>query len=272
LLPAVFVLLVAIGMIAGYLEKWLWMRELNYTGIFWTLFSVRWIMFIAAFICFFLYLWINLREAVRVLTNPGATSSARRGMTLFRAGMANQFNIDFSPRLLNWGIVFGGAVVAWVAADALSSQWDTWLRFRYGGSFGVPDPLFGIDVGFYIFRLPFYQLLQTSVMLLTVVAIGAVSCIYGYIAVLRNRLTGGGIGRKAMSHLSILLFILVADWGFGFWLSHYELVYSTVGVVYGAGFTADHVTRIALWIMLALSVAGCALLALNVYRPYTGRC
>jgi uncharacterized membrane protein (UPF0182 family) len=51
LLPAVFVLLVAIGMIAGYLEKWLWMRELNYTGIFWTLFSVRWVMFIAAFIC-----------------------------------------------------------------------------------------------------------------------------------------------------------------------------------------------------------------------------
>jgi uncharacterized protein len=270
LLPAVFITLVAVGMVAGYLEKWLWMGELKYTGIFWTLFSIRWIMFITAFICFFLYLWINLRVAVRILTTSRAAGSTQRGMTLLRADMSSQFNIDVSPRLLNWSIVLGGAAVAWFAADAFSSQWDTWLRFRYGGSFGVSDPLFGVDVGFYIFSLPFYQLLQTSMMLLTVVAIGMASCVYGYIAVLRNRLTGGAvIGRRARSHLSILLLILVATWGFGFWLSHYQLVYSTVGVVYGAGFTADHVTRIALWIMLGLSVAGCALLALNVYRANT---
>ena len=268
LLPAAFILLVALGMVAGYLEKWLWMGELKYTGIFWTLFSIRWIMFITAFICFFLYLWINLRVAARILTAPRAAGSTQRGMTLLRANMSSQFNIDFSPRLLNWSIVLGGALVAWLGADAFSSQWDTWLRFRYGGSFGVSDPLFGVDVGFYVFSLPFYQLLQTSVMLLTAVAIGMVSCVYGYIAVLQNRPPGGGVlGRRAISHSSILLLILVADWGFGFWLSHYELVYSTMGVVYGAGFTADHVTRIALWIMLALSVAGCALLALNVYRP-----
>ena len=40
-----------------------------------------------------------------------------------------------------------------------------------------------------------------------------------------------------------------------------------MGVVYGAGFTADHVTRFALWIMVAVSVVACALLALNVFRP-----
>jgi len=48
---------------------------------------------------------------------------------------------------------------------------------------------------------------------------------------------------------------------------HYNLVYSTLGVVYGAGYTADHVTRIALWIMVAVSAAACALLVLNFFRP-----
>jgi uncharacterized membrane protein (UPF0182 family) len=55
---------------------------------------------------------------------------------------------------------------------------------------------------------------------------------------------------KAVPHLSVLLFVLVASWGWGFYLDHFELLYSTQGVVYGAGYTADHVTRIAFWIMV----------------------
>jgi len=53
----------------------------------------------------------------------------------------------------------------------------------------------------------------------------------------------------------------------GFYLNHFELLYSTQGVVYGAGFTADHVTRLALWMMVGLSAVGCALLVLNFFRP-----
>jgi len=30
---------IALGMVTGYLEKWLWMGDLHYSGIFWTLFS-----------------------------------------------------------------------------------------------------------------------------------------------------------------------------------------------------------------------------------------
>jgi hypothetical protein len=57
--------------IAGYrrLEKWLWMRQLDYVGIFWTLLSVQWAMFCSAFVFAFLYLWINLRQAAK---NSGA--------------------------------------------------------------------------------------------------------------------------------------------------------------------------------------------------------
>ena len=68
----------------------------------------------------------------------------------------------------------------------------------------------------------------------------------------------------------MLLFILVANWGWGLYLDHYNLVYSTLGVVYGAGYTADHVTRIALWIMVGISAAACALLAFNFFRPRFG--
>ena len=69
IIAAAVLLIVVLGIIAGYLEKWLWMRQLDYTGIFWTLLSVQWAMFCSAFVFAFLYLWINLRQAAE---NSGA--------------------------------------------------------------------------------------------------------------------------------------------------------------------------------------------------------
>jgi hypothetical protein len=127
------------------------------------------------------------------------------------------------------------------------AQWDTYLRFRYGGSFGLSDPLFGADAGFYLFRLPFYELLQSSLTALALITLLAVLVFYAYFGLLRfsRSRTDGGLEREGRSHLSILFFVLVASWGWGFYLDHFELLYSTQGVVYGAGYTADHVTRIA---------------------------
>ena len=59
LIAAVVLLVFVLGIVTGYLEKWLWMRQLDYTGIFWTLLSVQWAMFCSAFAFTFLFLWIN---------------------------------------------------------------------------------------------------------------------------------------------------------------------------------------------------------------------
>ncbi len=60
------ILVIAIlAFIPSWIQKWLWMRQLGYAGIFWTLFSVRWGLFGAAFVVALLYLWINLRLAVK---------------------------------------------------------------------------------------------------------------------------------------------------------------------------------------------------------------
>ncbi len=55
----------ALWQIPALLQKWLWMRQLNYAGIFWTLLSVKWGMACVAFIGAFLFLWINIRQAAR---------------------------------------------------------------------------------------------------------------------------------------------------------------------------------------------------------------
>ena len=148
-------------------------------------------------------------------------------------------------------------------------QWDTYLRFRYGGSFGLAEPLYGIDTGFYVFRLPFYELMQSSLTGLALMTLLGVLAFYASFGLLRlsrgERMAGPGA--KAISHLSVCLLVVVAGWGWGFCLDHYELLFSTQGVVYGAGYTAAHVTRVAFYLMTAAAAGLCALLALNVFRP-----
>jgi uncharacterized membrane protein (UPF0182 family) len=268
ILAAVFVLIVALGSAASYVEKWLWMQQLDYSGIFWTLLSVRWGLFALAFLAAFLFLWGNLRQPIRngfMLPRRGKTKSTE---PLSEAEAFAWAGIDISPRLLNAAVILISAAIALFLAAAFYTQWDTYLRFRYGGSFGISDPLYGIDVGFYVFHLPFYQLLQSSLMVLTALTLVIVSAVYVLFGSLRVSAGGNATpGGSATSHVSALLFVLVADWGFGLFLDHYDLVYSTLGVVYGAGYTADHVTRIALWIMVAVSAVACAMLAFNVVRP-----
>ena len=268
IIAAAVLLIIVLGITTGYVEKWLWMRQLDYAGIFWMLLSVQWAMFCSAFVFAFLYLSVNLRQAVR--NSPAFRGDGRVGRSTFLSGpdALAQTGIQFSPGLLKLAVVLVSAGVALFFAVGFYAQWDTYLRFRYGGSFGVSDPLFGVDVGFYLFHLPFYELLQSSLMLLTVFAFAIVLLIYVFFGLLRVSGSGKIVADgNATSHLSVLLFILVANWGFGLYLDHYNLVYSSLGVVYGAGYTADHVTRIALWIMIGISAAACALLALNFFRP-----
>ena len=266
-IAAAVVLIIAVGL-SGYVEKALWMRQLDYAGIFWTLLSVQWGMFCAAFVIAFLYLWLNFRQAARNSDAFRGDGRAWRPAFLSRTDADTQTVIELSPRLLNPAVVLVSAGVGLFFAASFYAEWDTYLRFRYGGSFGVPDPLFGVDVGFYLFHLPFYVLVQSSVTLLTVLALAIVVLTYAFFGLLR--VTGNGkiaASGNAAPHLSVLLFILVANFGWGFYLDHYQLLYSTQGVVYGAGYTADHVTQVALWIMVGMSAVACALVALNFFRP-----
>ncbi|MGB7494566.1 MAG: UPF0182 family protein, partial [Candidatus Acidiferrum sp.] len=256
---------VVLAVLLGLVQKWLWMRQLEYAGIFWTLLSVKWGMFGVALILAFLYLWINLRFAVK-RSDISQEHGPSPKVATASSEAARRLNIDLNPKLLVLATGVAVLFVSLIFAVSVSAQWDTYLRFRYGGSFGVGDPLFGVDLGFYFFRLPFYELLQGSLTFLTVAALATV----GFVALLGLWQSKPGkeftIGDNTVRHLVVLLFILAAALGWGFYLDHYELVYSTLGVVYGAGYAAAHVTRIVLWIMVGASALACVLLVLTFFR------
>ena len=265
---AVIAVIVVLTVIAGLIQKWLWMRQLHYLGIFWTLLSVQWAMFGVAFVCAFGFLWINFRFAANTIQALHRSNQLDRVAFVDAPTNPRRINLDLSGRILTLAIAAAAAVVALLFALGVSSQWDTYLRFRYGGHFGLLDPLFRIGVGFYLFRLPFYELLQGSFIFLTIIALALVLLSYTAFGLLRFSPGGRVIVRRNIGqHVSALLFVLAIVLGWGFSLDRYDLVYSTLGVVYGAGYTASHVTMTMLWIMMVLSIAAAVLMAINFFRP-----
>ena len=179
----------ALIVIPQLLQKWLWMRQLNYAGIFWTLLSVKWGMTCVAFIGAFLFLWINIRQAARNSFALAEYDTAKKAGSLEKTHVIEIRGITISRRVVMRTMALTAAAVAAIFALGFYTQWDTYLRFRYGGSFGFSDPVFGVDVGFYLFSLPFYQLLQSSLVFLTVLAIVGVVSPYAYFGLMR--LKGG---------------------------------------------------------------------------------
>src|SRR5437867_2763773 len=52
----------------------------------------------------------------------------------------------------------GFRVRGWIIAGVgVSSQWQEWVLFTHRVDFGVKDPQFNKDIGFYVFQLPFLR-------------------------------------------------------------------------------------------------------------------
>ena len=91
-IAAVVVLIALLAIVPGWVQKWLWMRQVGYAGVFWTVLSVRWELFAAALVVAILYLGINLRRALR---NAAFGGGAYRKSTI-----AAELGIAVSPRVL----------------------------------------------------------------------------------------------------------------------------------------------------------------------------
>ena len=142
--------------------------------------------------------------------------------------------------------------------------------------FGITEPIFGLDVGFYVFSLPFFNLILNlciALFILTILLSGL-----PYLAglpgnIFRSRVfyrpEGGGEGeggfgyeggpslkqtiRTFLPQLNALLFLTFAALAVRLWLARFDLLFSETGAVVGAGYTAVHVTLPVLTILAGVA-------------------
>lgn len=256
-------LLIALAASGGTIQQWLWMKQVGFAVIFWRLLAVRWVMAGLAFVAVLVPTWLNLRVAARTIAKNHSSSQDSDIPQIFPFPTVRGNPV--APEVLKTFGFLGALLLAIVFAVTFHAEWDTFVRFHWGGTVGQADPIYGKDIGFYLFRLPFYQLIQNSLNGLALVNLLAAFMAYGFFGVFQT-----GWRRwvrqdhKAFNHLAVLLLVVLASWGWGYFLDRYELLYGQIGIVYGVGYTAYHITRIGFWVMLAAAVVLGALVAVSL--------
>jgi uncharacterized membrane protein (UPF0182 family) len=246
LLAAAAILLFGLPSLNRLYIDYLWFGEVGYGSVFSTVLRTRVLVASVAFVVTAAWLAANLLVAMRTL---------RFGHPVLWVGQGTPVSLPGRTEMRRLAVI-GSCLVAVPVALFASSRWMTWLAFRYRLSFGTPDPVLGHDPAFYIFTLPFLDLVRTGLLLLVVLGGIGAAAVYAMAGGLGMAPTGGLIiSRPARQHLAVLascFFVLLAA---GAWLDIPRQLVSSSGLVFGASY-ADVAARIP----IARLLTGVALL------------
>ncbi|KRF04362.1 hypothetical protein ASH00_14055 [Arthrobacter sp. Soil782] len=206
----------------------LWYNQLGFLEVFVTENLSRIGLFVAAFLIMGASVYFSLRIAYRSRPIYAPDSSVQDNLNRYQA------QLEPIRRLLMIGIP---VVLGAFAGTAASSQWERMLLFFNSEPFGETDPEFGLDIGFYVFTLPFLSFLLgflVSVIVISGIAGVLTHYLYGGI-----RLEEKGLftSKAARTHIAVLAALFLILQGVNYWLDRYSTVISSDGKWAGALYT-----------------------------------
>jgi uncharacterized membrane protein (UPF0182 family) len=247
----VFVLLALASGLVNLVTDFMWFNALGLGGVLATRVWAQIGFFVLGFVAFAVPAVISILVARRVAPR----------VPIRRMG---SLQLPDASRAITIGLLVVALLAALVSGAVWSSAWSEILLFLNGGSFGVSDPHFGHDVGFYVFGLPFWRFLQSwgigSLIVILLLSLGVYA---GGAMHWQFRLTA-----PVRAHLSIIGALLLLTVAAGYQLDIAELSYSTRGVggaIQAATYTDLHAQVPAYLILTAVAVIAALLLLANIW-------
>jgi len=243
---AIVLLPVLSGNTITFFTDWLWFSSVNQLGVLETRILARVVLGAAAALLVVGFTAVNWFLLPRRLL----------GRFQFEIRGKGRPSITIGARLLT--IVLGviAALVALTLASTAADKWMTALRFLHGQPFGLSDPIFNLDVGFYVFKLPFYRFLVGWVTGLVVLTGIGNALLYVFAGRVREA--------EAIGHLSVLGALFLISKAVDYQLQRWALLQSSAGVVYGAGYTDVNARLPLLYALMGVVVIGALVLLINI--------
>jgi uncharacterized membrane protein (UPF0182 family) len=261
LLIAGFAALSFFPALIGLLTDWWWFQEIGYQVVFTRELVTRVLLFVVAGGLTFGGLYLNLRLAQRGLVPYPVV--LRFVQSAPRVDMTAALNRLSLPVSLAFGVLAG---------LALSPLWDTILLAIYRTPFGLTDPVFSRDIGFYVFTLPALAATLGFLSGLTIISLLLLVPVYwlrGDIIIAPRRLA---FEPTAGQHLAILLAAFFLLTALRLWLVDIPgLLYSTTGPLVGASYTDLHASLPALRVSAAVAVLSALGVLVGGMRRQLGR-
>src|SRR5438034_103246 len=248
-LVVLFALLLLLFNLVPLAAEWLWFQALGYERVFTTRLVAEAVLGVGVGGLVFAFLYVNLRIAQRGLVpNPLVVQFSSGAAAVDVTRLLRRLAL---PTALGLALLFGmGAAGGWLGV----------LQFLRRTPFGVTDPVFGRDVGYYVFTVPVIAGaigLVIAVTTLTLLATVGLYALRRDIVVFRRQVTVEPSARLHLGVLIALLFVLVALQVYLVRLP--GLLYSTTGPLVGASFADLHAQLTGLRLAGLAAVAGGAL-------------
>ncbi|PMC71365.1 UPF0182 family protein [Corynebacterium aurimucosum] len=230
---AIIAVLLFIGpMLVGFYTDWKWFGAIEYRGVFTKTLVTRIVLFflfglVAAAITYVagLVVWRGRGDSMDM-------ADFNSPVYQYRKSIESTMNVFLKVIPVLVGVVSG------LLGQA---NWRTVMLFLNSHDFGVKDPQFNHDLGFYAFSLPVWTMLVSAFSMLLAVCF-LIALVGHYILGgirLGNRAAGvrGSLSKAARTQLAVTAGLWMLLQVAGYWLGRYQLLYTEHSLFTGGSYT-----------------------------------
>ncbi len=263
-----FFLFIVSSLLFGIIGDWFWFIAIGYESVFLKVLLTSVAIGAISFLVFFAVSLVSIMFARRAALGKEKKSK------------------HIAPTRIMNAIA---ALASLIIAVGMASSWETVLKYLNATQFAIMDPVFGMDISFYVFTLPFYSLALNFMLTLFIFSavIAAVTFVihssgfriemkepetdteqapnpFGFSGTGSMNVKWSGSWNRFLPLLSILLFLIFSVIAAELWLVRYGLLLAPGGAVFGAGYTAINVSIPLLAILSAITLLISCLFLVNI--------
>ena len=237
---------------------WLFFDELQYKSIFVKVLSAKLLLGLIYGVFSFAFIMVNIIIANRTHFAP---------IEFFLDDQTKvSLNIAFLAKWMKPLIAVLGIAASFYAGVFGSSLWNEFLLFQNRMNVGISDPVFGKDIGFYLFNIPWFESIKNFISFIIFITTLIVSFNY----ILRGGIIVQGrnisFNKRVKIHVGILAGSFIINMAFGFYLDQFQLLFSPHGIIFGAGYADIHARLYVLRALIALTVLSGVLFIIGIFK------
>jgi len=251
ILAGALALFILISISKGLYSEWLWFSSLGYSSVYATILKTKVLLFFSAAIIFAILFLGNLVLATRLAPKTEAR--------FWPWAIVRQLQ-----SILRLNVILGTALLSLIFGLTAQGSWEVVLRFFNAQPFGIIDPVFHREIGFYAFSLPFLQQIRgwlLGALIITLLGSGGVYLLSYTVQRLKFDLA-----RPVLAHIGGLTIAILGLFAWGYRLGIWELVFSERGKVFGAGYADMHANLPAQWILLVVVLIFIGVILVSILR------
>jgi hypothetical protein len=254
------VLLLSLRGLAGFYTDFLWFDSLGQGATWRELLAAKVVPAVVFTAVFFVIMAVNLFIAERLAPKVrpvGPVSPEEELVNRYQQATAR-----FQGRIR----VVVAAFFALIAGIGVSSQWRNWVLFTHRVNFGIKDPQFHKDIGFYVFQLPFIRFILDWLFAGLVIVLLVTAVAHYLNGGIRFQTSLQRVTPQVKAHLSVIVAVMALVKTAEYYFSRFGLTASTRGVVDGATYTDVKAQLPAYNLLIFISIVAAGLFLWNIFR------